>query len=256
MKQTLLEIVQDIMYSMDGEEVTSIDDNYESKQIARIVRECYNNIVPKADLPEHSTLFQLEQTATALVPTIMSLPSDCIYLEWLKYDRHLSTETDSQFKKLDYVCPEEFFFRMHYLQPSTDTTVTSFTYTVNNNALTFLVKNDQSPAYYTTWDDATIAFNSFDSAVETYLSASKFLAYGKQDQTFTLADGYVPMLDSEQFPLLVQEAKGLAFAQMKQMTHVKAEKEAKRQWTHLGRSKDAVNNADNYYQSTPNYGRK
>jgi len=45
-KMTVLEIVQDILNDIDGDEVNSIDDTLESEQVAQIVKSTYDAIIP------------------------------------------------------------------------------------------------------------------------------------------------------------------------------------------------------------------
>lgn len=55
MKQTLLEMVQLILSSIDGEEVNSIDDTVEANQVALIVKSVYYDMLSDISLPEIET---------------------------------------------------------------------------------------------------------------------------------------------------------------------------------------------------------
>lgn len=258
MIMNLLQIVQGIILSMDGEEITTWNQNYESRQVANIVQEVYLNLVPRMNRPTDFTMFQLAAPpggSSASYPTICSMPINCTSWNWLKYDCHLSSTTDPLFTDMVYITPNEFFNIMTQWAPSADNTITQFSYIINGEAVNFEVSNNHAPTYFTSWDDYTIAFDSFDSSVDSFINPSKTQVFGKLDQSFTLADSYIPNLRSEQFPLLFQEAKSLAWAQMKQIPHVKAEREAKRQWTHYGKSRYTGPNALNNWQRLPNYGR-
>lgn len=258
MIQTLLQLTKTIMYSMDGEEIASINDNYESRQVANIIGEVYLNLIPQLDLPTHNTLFQASAPiggSSAAYPTILQMPSNCIYFDNLKYDCHLSGTTDPLFTDLQYVPPHEFMSMMTSWAPSADTFITQFTYTINGYNILFEVQNNVPPRYWTSWDDKTISLDAFDSSVDTFSNPVKTQCWGKLDQTFTLADSFIPNLRSEQFPLLLQEAKALAWAQMKQVTNAKAEREAKRQLNNVGRKKFTGPDNKNVYQGYPNYGR-
>jgi len=69
-----------------------------------------------------------------------------------------------------------------------------------------------------------------------------------------MADSFEPDIDPEQVPLLLNEAKSLAYFELKQTPHVKAEQEAKRQWSSLQKDK-SVDNKPSYFDQLPNYGR-
>ena len=51
MKMNLLEITQDILNDMDGDEVNSIDDTFESAQIAQIIKSTYYAIISNRNWP-------------------------------------------------------------------------------------------------------------------------------------------------------------------------------------------------------------
>ncbi len=52
--------------------------------------------------------------------------------------------------------------------------------------------------------------------MDTTLQTSKTLCYGQIIPTFTLEDSFIPDLDDTQFPLLLNEAKAIAFVELKQ----------------------------------------
>ena len=58
-QRTLLRLVQDILSSLDSDEVNSISDTPESLQVANIVRTTYEDLVSLLDLPEHFSFFEL-----------------------------------------------------------------------------------------------------------------------------------------------------------------------------------------------------
>jgi len=57
MKLTLLEIVQDIMNDMDGDEVNAISDTIESQQVAQIVKTTYLEMMANRNWPHLLTGF-------------------------------------------------------------------------------------------------------------------------------------------------------------------------------------------------------
>src|SRR5262245_38516758 len=93
MKYSLLELVQSIFSSMDSEEVDSITDTTEARQVAEIVRTAYFNIIARAHLPEHKGLFQLTASGTSLKPVLMTRPTTIRHVEWIKY-RQIDVDAD------------------------------------------------------------------------------------------------------------------------------------------------------------------
>jgi hypothetical protein len=254
MKYTLLELTQLVLSSMDSDEVDSWDETPESTQVTHIVKSVYNDIVSRADLPELHTLFQLTET-DADSPTIMTVPDAVNSVKWIKYNIETSDDTDDKFTLLTPLTVHEFLYRMHGLDEGDTTNVGTFSYTVGTDSMKFFYNKPFAPQYYTVLDDVTIAFDSIDTGVDTYLTAAKTLAYGQQDPTFTFSNAFTPDLDSTQFSLLINEAKALAWAELKQAQHAKAEVTARRGWVTMQRKQERVK-GPTFFDGLPNYGRK
>jgi len=250
---TLLEIVQGILSSMDSDEVNSITDTTESAQVALLVKTTYYDIISRANLPEHETLFNLTPSTDNLKPTLMTVPSNINNVRWVKYNCMTGTDTVSDFRVISPVSIEEFL-RIVQSYDTDDTSVGTMTLTIGTSTVVIPFYNDTAPSMYTTYDDYTILFNSYDSAVDTTLQQSKTLCFGQTGITWTHTDSFVPDLDERQFSLLYNEAKSLAFAELKQTEHKKAEKVARRGWTSLMKTKDRVDVLTDF-QKLPNYGR-
>jgi hypothetical protein len=254
MKYTLLDMTQTILSSMDSDEVNSINDSTESLQVAKIIKTAYSDILTRANLPEHYSLVSLEASGDSDKPVLMTLPDTVAEILWLKYDKATTDDTDIQMRQVDYKPLDEFLNDMHNLDAS-DTIVDTFTHTIGDNTITFLYVNDKAPSYYTTFDDYTVIFDSYDNTVDTTLQKSKTLAYAKNVIPFTMSDTFTPDLDEQQFNLLLNEAKSLAWAELKQAPHQKAEASARRGWTNLQSSKFRTER-QSFFDRLPNYGRK
>lgn len=255
MAYTLLEIVQQILSSMDSDEVNSIGDTTESLQVTKVVEASWNAIVARLDLPEHFSLFQLESLADPTKPTIMLRPSGVDSVLWVRYDRHNGDDTEPTFQRLTYMELDAFLDQTYSLR-NDDATVTTISHVIDGETMTFLCTNNAAPQWYTTFDDRTILFDSYDAAIDTTgLVAAKTLAYGRLEQTFSLTDGFVPFLDPDFQVLLLNEAKSLAHLELKQVEHIKAEKVARNEWVHAQHAKRGVDQNRNELDRLPNYGR-
>lgn len=255
MKYTLLQLTQAVLSSMDSDEIDSIADTVESQQVTKVIRSVYYDILARANLPEHYSLVSLTTGSSTSQPIIMTLPSTVDNLLWLKYDKHTTTDTDVQYQIVNFLSLEDFMNLMNNLNES-DTNVDSFSYTSDTFTHTLIYRTDKAPDYFTTFDDNTIIFDSYDNTVDTVqLQGSKTLGYGKLSITWTESDTFTPDLDEPQFALLLNEAKALAWAELKQASHAKAEVNAKRGWTSLQKSKNAIE-TPTFFSRLPNYGRK
>ena len=254
MSWTLLDYTQAILSSCDSDEVNSINDTVESAQVVKILKTCFEEIVARADLSEHFTLFELEASGDNTKPTKMTRPTDVYSLEWIKYNVETATDTDDNFRLVTFLPLDQFLTRMHSLRESDDT-VGSFTETIGTSSITFYYRDDTAPCYWTTFDDHTIIFDSYDSDVDTTLQKTKTLAYGKKAQTWTESDSFVPFIDAEHSVLLLNEAKSLAFAELKQAAHQKAEMSAHKMWIDVQKKKRALDRNRRELDRLPNYAR-
>lgn len=256
MKLTLLQLTQDILYSMDGDEVTSINDTYESTQVTHILRTVFYDIVNRSGLQETKSPLQLSSPHDTTTPLLMTVPDTVRSIDWIKYDYATTADTDEQYTEVFFKPFTEFLADSHALDKSA-TEVSLMTLTTDYGDIDILYRNDMAPGYYTTYDDTNILFDSIDEVTDTglYLDDTKTLAYGTIIPTFTLSDGFIPPLDDDQFPLLLAEAKSVAWAEMKQASNVKAEQSAKRNWITQQNQKNAIDKRP-AIDRLPNYGRK
>lgn len=117
--------------------------------------------------------------------------------------------------------------------------------------------NDRRPSMCCILSNFYIVFDAYDSTQDSTLQQSKVMAYGWVYPTFTMSDSFVPSLDAQQVPLLLNEAKSLFFFEIKQQPHTKAEEEITRQVQALQKWK-ALSDRENgrtYFSELPNFGR-
>lgn len=255
MKYTLLDLTQQVLSSIDGDEINSISDSTEAMQVVAIIRRCYSNLAPKMNYPEKKGLFGLTSSGDITKPTLMYFPVATFRtLEWMKYDCKKFGETDADFQPMEFLALDEFLTRMHAFAPSQDTSLVTFTITTNGQNVQFVVRNDKAPQVYTSLDDSTIVFDSYDAEVDSTLQSSKTLCYGEGALPWTPSDTFVIPFDDHQ--LLLNQAISWAWAELKQAQNAKAEREARDQLIATARDKQAVIGSKNYEIQLPHYGRK
>ena len=261
MKYTLLELTQSILSSMDSDEVTSINDTVESQQVVEVIKTVYDDIISRGDLTTNKTLFNLTASESTLQPIIMTKPVNLERIEWVKYDTRLFGATEASWTDITYLPPVDFVDHMHRGNQS-GTNIGTFNYLSGAFSMTFTYRNDTAPHYYTSFDDNVIFFDSYDVAIDTKLQSNKTLCYGLKVTDFTKSNDFVPNLQPQQFALLLNEAKSLAWTELKQTGHAKAEQSSRRNWRHLQKTrmeipnnnKDITNNASNF-SVLPNFAR-
>jgi hypothetical protein len=252
---TLLEMTQDILSSLDSDEVNSISDSVESAQVATIIRRTFDDLVADIDLPEHEVIFQLTASGDNDKPTLMTRPVGSIsVIKWIKYNCETTDDTDDTYKTITPLNNADFFELIHGYRVSEDN-VLSFTHPVGGDTMTFYYVDDKAPQYYTMYGDSNIIFDSYDASVDTTLQKAKTFCLGKKIPTWTHSDSFSPDLDQNLMARLYNEAKALAWAELKQSQHPKAEMTARRQKIRSQKIKYAAV-LESEMNKTPHYGRK
>jgi hypothetical protein len=282
MKLTLLEYVQSILSAMNSDEVNSISDNAESLQVAEIVRTTYFNIQARTHLPEHKQLLQLEPSTNPVLPVVMYIPNGIGRIDWVQYfnnnissagtpnpdfQHDLNVDIPGQsstitipppgYQYVNVIPVQEFLDIVTNLNPE-NTNVQAYDFVDNSNSypgtFTLYYQTDRQPFYCTVLSDYYVLFDSVDTTVDSTLQASKTMAYGEVIPFWNNVDTFIPNIDEQTVPLLLNEAKSLAFYELKQTAHPKAEQEAKRQWSSVQRDKSKTDKPT-YFEQFPNYGR-
>lgn len=283
MKYTLLEMTQDVLSSMSSDEINSISDTPESLQVATIIRQKYFDIVNRLELPEHEQLFQLNPSLDNTSPVLMFVPEGMSNIEWLKYynsnisnsvnlnDNHNniansippSSSVDPILTPPGYqyvtLLPVKQF--IDYTNRFDQQNGNVFTFTLSdisnkfNGNFTFYYMNDRQPTYATIISNNYVIFDSYDSTVDDTLQSSKTMGYGEVIPKFDMVDTFIPDLAEEQFQLLLNEAKALAYFELKQQPHQLAMQETKRGWSTIQKQK-SLDNKPGYFDQLPNFGRK
>lgn len=240
-KLTLLAIVQDILSSMNGDEVNSISDTVESLQVARAVVACYYELYAGRDTPSSRSLIKLDASIDLDKPTYLKLPDNVKRIDWVKYKG----------EPVKYVQPEEFLYEAHAIAGNPNTILFPTTFTSTHHFIT----NNQDPTTWTTFDNEYLVFNSYNAANEATLQRANTLCWGQLDPLYVFNDNaYAPYIDGDEYPGLLAEARSYCFINLKQVSNSKAEQQAKRQQV---RQQNDLWRADQRrpYNRTPNYGR-
>lgn len=254
MKYTLLELVQLVASSIDSDEVNSIGDSTESLQIANIIRTVFFSIIGRAKLPSHYSLVNLQASNDTSKPVLMYLPSNIQQIEWVKYNNRVVESDPPTFTDIRFLDTKTFLDEMYYMNEN-DTAVGTFEHTVGPNTFLIQYMTDRPPTVYTTFDDNTIIFDAYNSDLEDTLQSSNTVCFGRNIIPFTLSDTFIPDLEEGQFDLLINEAKALAWAEMKQTSHAIAERNSRRGWATVQKQKHSLPHASDF-DKLPNYGRK
>lgn len=252
MKYNLLKCVQLILSGMSSDEVNSIGDTVESQMVVDALETTYYHIASTVDFPDEWDFFELTASSSD-TPTLMTLPTNVGKVEWIKVD--WSTDTKRDVRIVKPVEREVFFDRMNTLD-SAETDIYQYNITNGNGSFDVRGYNDRQPGCYTTFDDNTLIFDNFDSTIGSFLTGNRTWCYGMLVPTFTREDSFIPDFEPRQFSLFFEEAKALAFHDIKQIANPKAEQRARRGWSHAHRKEPTVPAGEIYHDFTYSFGRK
>lgn len=249
---TLLSVVQSILNDTDGDNVNSISDSVFALQVAEVVRSTYYNMIHTKDWPHLFQTFKLDaySPSPSSYPVIMRLPSNVTKTKWIRYNKVKTGDTKNKYLEVTYLTPEEFIDLVNNYDTS-KSDVSTLSMPIGGD-ITVAFLNDESPTYWTSFDDDYLVFNAYDSAVESSLQQAKTQAYGYVEPTWTLSDTYVIDLPPDAIPFLEAEAKSVAFATIGHAVNEKVEQVAQRNRRRLSRSNWRAHGGVNF----PDYGRK
>lgn len=256
MRRTVLDMTQNILSALTSDEVNSISDTTEAMQVAEILKTTYFNIISRTKLPVHKQLVQLVAPIDIDTPTLMTVPDNIGRIEWIKYfNNKLNGTVPFGYAYVTVLPIQQFIDMTNGFNPG-ESNVQAFDFTISGGEnYTFYYKDDTQPTYCTVLSDHYVIFDSFNSVLESTLQSSNTMVFGQMVPSWTMSDDFIPNLADEQFALLFNEAKSLAFFELKQMVHTKAEQENKRQWSAIQKSKSLIERPSSF-DALPNFGRK
>lgn len=249
MKSTLIEIVKDILNDMDGDYVSSINETDEASQVAQIVKSTYQAMISNRNWPHTARVLNITPSTNNLLPTHTTLPDNVKELISVFYDVKKTTETRLNYRQIKYLDPDDFL-RLTNQRNNDDVNCDVI---IDPSGVKILIMKNKAPEYYTSFDDETMVFDSYDSSVDSTIQANKTQIRAYVIPPFELVDDFVPDLPDEAFSALIEEAKSKAAFKLAQKQDIKAEQEAGRQQRWLSRKAWKIHEKDLYPYS---YGRK
>lgn len=248
MKYTLLDIVVDILNDMDSDFVSSINDTDEAIQVAQIVKTTYQAMMSNRDWYSNARALNITPYADNNLPTHTRIEDDVKEVISVYYDIRKSGETRLNYKPMNYLDPDAFLRFVNQRNSDDPNSIV----VEDPSGIKLIVSSNKAPQYYTSFDDTTIVFDSFDKLVDSTIQADKTQVRGYVISKFEMQDDFIPDLADDAFIILIEESKSKAMFKLKQMQDIKAEQEVSRQNRWASQKNWRVNKKDIY----PNdYGR-
>lgn len=248
-KMSLLELTQDILNSLSSDEVNSISDTPDSVQVAQIIKGTYDSFLANRNWPHTRKLIQLQPSGDSTLPTHVVVQDSVKELCFVNYDcAKLDDGSRKMFKTMKWKEPDDF---LRYLNMRNNTQPNTVGITDPTSGVYLIIKTDQAPTCFTSFDDKTLIFDSYDSSVDDTIQQSKFQAMAYVTPTWIHSDSAIPDLPEEAFPGFLAECTSVASLRLNQAADQKAEQNSQRQQTWLARKAWRVNGGVKY----PNFGR-
>ena len=226
-KYTLLEICQDIASDMDSFGFNSITEDDEALQIARIVKQQFELLQTTLVLDSTERRYKLE--ALAGQPNMLKLPTGAESLTRLQYRMDDASDAATKMQYADLIRMEpKVFSDMMLGFNELNANVTAGT---DPDGSPIKYKTDQPPAYFTSFDNASIMFDSYQSShVDNAdgVTAAKTICYGEVVPTFLMEDTYTPEIPESAFVRLITSAKAACFDKLGGEINRTAERDAQR----------------------------
>lgn len=220
MKRSLLDLTQEILSSIDGDQVNSISDTVESLQVVDIIKQSYYDILDERNLQYVTNLTTLTGLGDTDKPNYMEIPEEFVKIEWIKYDHRVDNTGPVDYRDVHWLDPHEFVTRINQ-RDSADTT--SFVVILHAAGIPLIIDKRVGPRYWTSFNDQLVVFDSYDQQVESTLQSSKCMVEATSARTFLKDDLYIPDLPVGLFQYLFHKAESVAHAQLRQMMNPKAE---------------------------------
>jgi len=209
---------------MDSDDVDDISDTEEALQVVDIIENTYFDFISQGDWPHLNSTFQLNSLGDATKPNFLLLPDSVKDIDVFKYEVTDNEEVNRNFSDITWEEPREFLDRM-LLRNSSDPNVTTV---ITDGGTPLFVLNDESPTFWTAFDDENIVTDSYDSTVETTLNGSKTIVFGAKIPVFSKTNSFIPDLPSKNFPLLLAESSQASHLLLKQTNNLVDQKRALR----------------------------
>lgn len=242
MKYNLLEIVTDIVNDMDGDAISSINDTDESAQVAQIVKTTFQAMMSNRNWPHTARVLNITPYSNNELPTHTRIEDNVKELISVYYNISKLGDTRLNYRQLRYIDPDDFLRHTNSRNSNDPNSVV----VLDPSGIKLIISTNKAPEYYTSFDETTIVFDSYDGEVDDTIVSKKTQIRAYIIPTFEMVDTFVPDLPDEAFIILIEESKSKAMFKLKQTQDVKAEQEAGRQNRWASRKSWRVHEKDIY----------
>lgn len=220
--KTLLELTQNILSSLDSDEVSSIYDTVESLQVATIILDTLDAEFSNLEFPSFGRIVQLQSVSDVDRPNYLRYGSDVSQIDTVRYRDNRAAD---RYREVRYLTPADFFGRINLIT----TTGANQREIVDPSGIKYVISTNAAPTFYTSVDNDYLIFNSYDVNFETTMEAENSFALASSSLAEgELIDNYTPPIPATMVPLLREASRATAFLTLKQIPNVKSEQLVRR----------------------------
>ena len=154
-KRTILQLVSQLGEGIESDEIESLNETIEASDIANILEQTYKEILNRKTwefMKGH--IRQLE--ASTLGANVLTIPADVLKVEKITYK-----DSNGFFVDVTYLSAEDFMMIVQARNTANDNTIAI----VNAAGVSINVRTDATPLYWTSFDEATVTFDAYDTAL-------------------------------------------------------------------------------------------
>lgn len=196
MSRTLLYTVQRVLEKLNLDPVNSINDTEDALLISREAESTFYDMMTRGEWEEKADLIEVNSVSDLNNPTALELGAEVRNIKSLRYDVTTVDDDNKLLRKIQWLEPEEFLEKSYRLNTS-ETNVTEVQY----NDIPLLIRNDEMPNYYTSFDNKTLILNSYDAVTEDTLIGTKSVCYGVTIPNWVESNTFVIPVQDNLYPL-------------------------------------------------------
>jgi hypothetical protein len=233
-KMTNLQMVQNILSSMDSDNVNSISDTEEAAQVELVLQECYEEITTRRKWTHQNRTRQLEDVSDVTKPNKLRIPTEVTRVNEFRWKHYAddvippTVDQDNSWKLLRWKSPSDFIAHVQGRNVAQLTEQGRVLVVYNDDGVEMPMITDVQPEFWTSFDDEYIYMDNFITSNANTATSGRTSINVTQQKIWVSGDDEIAELPTEMFPLLLAEAKSTCWLNFKGEPNQKAEQSARR----------------------------
>lgn len=240
---TLLRVVQEMLISINGDQVSSYNETAEARRCATIAEQVFIEFVSNTLIEDQRDVIQLHAVGDVANPTQFLVPNTVDEILQIEYK-----DSEDRYRDVDYLTPQSFLDK-----------VNNYVGLQNTQELTYkdiglVIRTDYQPRYWTSFDNKNIIMDAYEIEIEASLQQSKIRVLVSQSgpELWDPSDNFIIPLDSDSLATYKAECLERAWAVVKERDNGVLTRSARKERAKLHHRTNIYDNTDYNYA---NFGR-